>query len=81
MTSTHYPTDLTNAQWENLLPYLPEPSSLGRPLKWEMRSIIKRYVLHSQVRVSMANAPSSDATPGKRSIPTSESGKLMVHGL
>ena len=40
MTSTHYPTDLTNAQWENLLPYLPEPSSLGRPLKWEMRSII-----------------------------------------
>ena len=62
MTSTHYPTDLTNAQWENLLPYLPEPSSLGRPLKWEMRSIINAMFLHSQVRVSMANAPSSDAT-------------------
>ena len=62
MTSTHYPTDLTDAQWENLLPYLPEPSSLGRPLKWEMRCNYQRYVLHSQVRVSMANAPSSDAT-------------------
>ena len=40
MTSTKYPTDLTDAQWENLLPYLPEPSPIGRPLKWEMRSII-----------------------------------------
>ena len=49
MTSTHYPTDLTNAQWENLLPYLPEPSSLGRPLKWETRSIINAifYLLKS----------------------------------
>ena len=49
MTSTHYPTDLTNAQWENLLPYLPEPSSLGRPLKWEMRSIINAmfYIVKS----------------------------------
>ena len=40
MTPTNYPTDLTDAQWEKLLPYLPEPSPLGRPLKWEMRSII-----------------------------------------
>ena len=49
MTSTHYPTDLTNAQWENLLPYLPEPSSLGRPLKWETRSIINAifYIVKS----------------------------------
>ena len=49
MTPTNYPTDLTNAQWENLLPYLPEPSSLGRPLKWEMRSIINAmfYIVKS----------------------------------
>ena len=26
MTSTKYPTDLTDAQWDKLLPYLPEPS-------------------------------------------------------
>ena len=49
MTPTNYPTDLTDAQWENLLPYLPEPSSLGRPLKWEMRSIINAifYIVKS----------------------------------
>ena len=49
MTSTNYPTDLTDVQWENLLPYLPEPSPLGRPLKWEMRSIINAifYIVKS----------------------------------
>ena len=49
MTSTTYPTDLTDVQWENLLPYLPEPSPLGRPLKWEMRSIINAifYIVKS----------------------------------
>ena len=28
MTSTKYPTDLTDAQWDKLLPYLPEPSPI-----------------------------------------------------
>ena len=32
-----------------LLPYLPEPSPIGRPLKWEMRSIINAifYIVKS----------------------------------
>ena len=49
MTSTNYPTDLTDAQWDKLLPYLPEPSPIGRPLKWEMRSIINAifYIVKS----------------------------------
>ena len=47
----------------------------------EMRSIINAIFLYSQVRVSMANAPASDAHLGKRSIPISENGKLMAHGL
>ena len=49
MTSTKYPTDLTDAQWDKLLPYLPEPSPIGRPLKWEMRSIINAifYIVKS----------------------------------
>ena len=49
MNLKSYPTDLTDAQWENLLPYLPEPSPLGRPLKWEMRSIINAmfYIVKS----------------------------------
>ena len=51
MTSTHYPTDLTNAQWENLLPYLPEsPRQLGDALNYQR-------VLHSQV-----SGLTSDAT-------------------
>ena len=80
MTSTHYPTDLTNAQWENLLPYLPEPSSLGRPLKWEMRSIINAMFISSSQGVN-GECSLIRCHRGKRSIPTSESGKLMVHGL
>ena len=64
MTPTNYPTDLTDAQWEKLLPYLPEPSPLGRPLKWEMRSIINAIF-----RVSVANAPSSDATMANGLLP------------
>ena len=47
MTSTKYPTDLTDAQWDKLLPYLPEPSPIGRPLK--LRSIINAifYIVKS----------------------------------
>ena len=59
MNLKSYPTDLTDAQWENLLPYLPKPSrsaQVGDALNYQ------RYVLSPQVRVSMANAPSSDAT-------------------
>ena len=49
MTRTNYPTVLTDAQWEKLLPYLPKPSPLGRPLKWETRSIINAifYIVKS----------------------------------
>ena len=60
MTSTKYPTDLTDAQWDKLLPYLPEPSPIGRPLKWEMRSIINAifYIVKSGCQY----AASSNAT-------------------
>ena len=49
MSPTSYPTDLTDAQWDKLLPYLPPPSPIGRPLKWEMRSIINAifYIVKS----------------------------------
>ena len=69
MTSTNYPTDLTDVQWENLLPYLPETftprqtSQVGDALNYQ------RYILHSQVRVSVANAPSSDATMANGLLP------------
>ena len=71
MTSTKYPTDLTDAQWDKL----PEPSPIGRPLKWEMRSIINAifYIVKSGCQWRMLP---HQMHRGKRSIPTSESGKL-----
>ena len=76
MTSTKYPTDLTDAQWDKLLPYLPEPSPIGRPLKWEMCSIINAifYIVKSGCHPDLS--VKSGCHGGKRSIPASESGKL-----
>ena len=54
MTQRTYPTDLTDAQWDNLFPYLPEPSSIGRPLKWEMRSIINAIFYLGSVYIFLA---------------------------
>ena len=47
MNLKSYPTDLTDAQWENLLPYLPKPSPVGRPLKWEMPQLSIFYIVKS----------------------------------
>lgn len=49
MNHKSYPSDLTDAQWENLLPYLPTPQQRGRPLKWELRLIINAilYIVKS----------------------------------
>ena len=62
MNPTSYPTDLTDAQWEKLLPYLPKPSPLGRPHQVGDALNYQCYFLSRQVRVSVANATSSDAT-------------------
>jgi putative transposase len=35
----HYPTDLTDAQWEQLAPLIPPPKPGGRPRTVEMRRI------------------------------------------
>jgi transposase len=35
------PSDLTDAEWALLAPYLPPPSSVGRPRRWPMRRIVK----------------------------------------
>ena len=57
MTPTNYPTDLTDAQWEQLLPYLPKSSPVGRPLKWEMRSIINLNAFKFLCKMSSSNFP------------------------
>ena len=40
MNPENYPSDLTDAQWGKLLPYLPTPQQLGSPLKWGLRLIL-----------------------------------------
>ena len=73
--------NLTDAQWENLLPYLPKPSPVGRPLKWEMRSIINAifYIVKSGCQWRML--PSSDATVANGLFPLQkvENFRYMVY--
>ena len=61
MTRTNYPTDLTMLSGKTVTLSARtfttrQTSQVGDALNYQ------RYVLHSQVRVSVANAPSSDAT-------------------
>jgi transposase len=37
---TRYQTDLTDAEWRVIAPYLPKPCATGRPRAWPMREII-----------------------------------------
>jgi transposase len=40
MTSTYYPSDLTDIEWQHLEPLLPAPKSMGRPREWSLRLIV-----------------------------------------
>ena len=44
MNRKSYPSDLTDAQWQKLSSFPPEPQPLGRPLKWEMCLIINAII-------------------------------------
>ena len=37
---TRYQTDLTDAEWRVIAPYLPKPCATGRPREWPMREIV-----------------------------------------
>src|SRR5208282_5327574 len=37
---SRYQTDLTDAEWRVIAPYLPKPCAMGRPREWPMREII-----------------------------------------
>jgi len=42
MTKSHqpYPTDLNDTEWAHIAPYLPKPSLIGRPPKYQWREIL-----------------------------------------
>ena len=47
---TTYPTDLTDAEWNYIEPYLPAPKATGRPPPYPLREILNAiffYVLRS----------------------------------
>jgi len=39
MARQSYPSDLNDAEWAILEPYIPEPKSGGRPVEYERREI------------------------------------------
>jgi putative transposase len=39
-TRKAYPSDTTAQEWQLIMPYLPEKSLTGRPMKWEWRAVI-----------------------------------------
>ena len=50
-----YGSDVTDAEWQILSPFLPPPSSCGCPRKWEMREIVNAifYVLRGGIAWSL----------------------------
>lgn len=49
MNRKSYPTDLTDAQWRRIAPWLPRPAATGRPPKYSKREIINAilYLTHN----------------------------------
>lgn len=49
MTNRKYPTDLTDAQWQILKPFVRKPSKRGRPLVYDRRHVVNAlfYVVRS----------------------------------
>ena len=49
MSRKPYPTDLSDPQWERIEPWMPKPTSTGRPPKYAKREIINAifYLTHN----------------------------------
>lgn len=48
MTRTPYPTDLTNAQWKLIEPYVPKPRPGGRPARYARREIVNAILYQAR---------------------------------
>ncbi len=51
MTRARYPTDLTDRQWQRVVPHLPEAKAAGRPQRVDRRDIVDAilYVLRNGI--------------------------------
>src|SRR5215208_4030499 len=75
-----YLTDLSDAEWSSLEPYLPAPKANGRPRTYPLREILDAifYVVRSGCAWRLL--PHDFPTAGRPSTTTSASGVWMEHG-
>src|SRR4051812_24472722 len=48
MSRKHYPTDLTDAQWKLIAPYVPRPKPGGRPAKYPRREVVNAILYQTR---------------------------------
>jgi len=48
MSRTPYPTDLTDAQWKLIEPYVPRPRPGGRPAKYARREVVNAILYQAR---------------------------------
>jgi transposase len=74
-----YPTDLSDAEWNYIKPYMPAPNGHGRPRTHDLREILNAvfYVLKSGCQWRLLPTTSLD---GQLSITISELGVSTVLG-
>jgi putative transposase len=48
MSRTPYPTDLSNAQWQLIEPYVPRPRPGGRPARYPRREVVNAILYQAR---------------------------------
>jgi transposase len=48
MSRTHYPSDLTDAQWKLIEPHVPRPKPGGRPAKYSRREVVNAILYQTR---------------------------------
>ncbi len=48
MSRTRYPTDLTDAQWKLIEPYVPRPKPGGRPAQYTRREVVNAILYQAR---------------------------------
>lgn len=48
MSRTPYPTDLTDAQWRRIAPYVPRPKPGGRPAMYPRREVVNAILYQAR---------------------------------